>query len=71
MLSTNEIADVLESVDDEDDIQGIDVYIDPPCTGTVSDDHSGVEDSDNKNRLKRRQLLAPAETVVPTTTRRC
>lgn len=64
VLSTNEIAEVLETLDCEEGVQGFDVYIDPPCDGTISDGDSGEEDCDNINRLNRHQLLAPAEMVV-------
>lgn len=64
VLSTNEIIDALESFNDEEDVRGIDVYIDPPCGGSISDGDSGEEDCDNINRLNRHQLLAPAEMVV-------
>ncbi|KAJ8720677.1 hypothetical protein PYW08_006142 [Mythimna loreyi] len=39
-LSANEIADALEAFDDNDNIQGVDVYLDPPCEGTISDGDS-------------------------------
>ncbi|XP_050556383.1 uncharacterized protein LOC126911729 [Spodoptera frugiperda] len=64
VLSTHEIADALEDFDDDEDLQGLDIYIDPPCDGTMSDGDSGEEDCDSINRLNRHQLLAPAEMVL-------
>lgn len=64
VLSTHEIADALEAFDDDEDVQGIDIYMDPPCDGTISDGDSGEEDCDSLNRLNRHQLLAPAEMVL-------
>ncbi|XP_035455963.2 piggyBac transposable element-derived protein 3-like [Spodoptera frugiperda] len=64
VLSTHEIADALEDFDDDEDLQGLDIYINPPCDGTMSDGDSGEEDCDSINRLNRHQLLAPAEMVL-------
>lgn len=64
VLKINEIIDTLEDLDAEEDIQGIDVYMDPPADGIESDGDSGEEDCDDVNRLNRNQLLAPAEIVM-------
>ncbi|CAG5000277.1 unnamed protein product [Parnassius apollo] len=66
LLSTTEIADALEASEEVEDIQGIDVYIDPPCNGEISDGDSGEEDCCDFDRLNRYQLLAPAELVIHT-----
>lgn len=65
-LKTHEILDELEALLDDDDIAQLDVYIQPPEQGPTdeTDADSGDEDSDDPNRLNRRQLQAPAELVV-------
>lgn len=62
-LTAHEILDCLESIDVED-VQGLDVYIDPPCSGILSDGDSDEEDGNDVDRMNRHQLLAPAELVV-------
>ncbi|CAG5049912.1 unnamed protein product [Parnassius apollo] len=66
LLSTTEIADALEALEEVEDIQGIDVYIDPPCNGEISDGDSREEDCCDFERLNRHQLLASAELVIHT-----
>ncbi|CAG4960951.1 unnamed protein product [Parnassius apollo] len=66
LLCTTENADALETLEEVEDIQGIDVYTDPPCNGEISDGDSGKEDYCDFDRLNRHQLLAPAELVIHT-----
>lgn len=65
ILSTNEIVDVLESsMGDDEGLQNIEVYLDPPCDGAISDGDSGDENCGDIERLNRHQLLAPAELIL-------
>ncbi|CAG9781784.1 unnamed protein product [Diatraea saccharalis] len=50
VLTTNEIIEVLEELDPDEHVQGIEVYMDPPGDGLVSDGDSGEEDCDDINR---------------------
>ncbi|CAG4987815.1 unnamed protein product [Parnassius apollo] len=63
-LSTNEIVDIVHNLDLDDKATGIDIYIDPPGDGLVSDSDSGDETNVSFDNLLRRQLLAPAELVL-------
>ncbi|CAB3229989.1 unnamed protein product [Arctia plantaginis] len=64
LLSTNEIVDFVHNLDSDDEATGIDIYIDPPGDGLVSDSDSGDETNANFENVSRRQLLAPAELVL-------
>ncbi|CAK1601937.1 unnamed protein product [Parnassius mnemosyne] len=62
-LSTNEV-DIVHNLDSDDEATGIDIYIDPPGDGLVSDSDSGDKTNVSFDNLSRRQLLAPAELVL-------
>lgn len=64
MLTTNEIADILEDLVEEENVHVIDVFMNPPCDGQISDGDSGDEECSDIARLNRDQLLAPAELMV-------
>ncbi|CAB3257598.1 unnamed protein product [Arctia plantaginis] len=63
-LSSNEIVDFVHNLDSDDEATGIDIYIDPPGDGLVSDSDSGDETNASFENLSRRQLLAPTELVL-------
>lgn len=59
-LTTNDIIYLLENITDDDEIQGANVFIDPPGDDRVSDGDSGEEEDAYFHNLSCRQLLAPA-----------
>lgn len=61
---TNEIIDELENLDSDDETRGVDIFIEPPGSGRVSDGDSGDEEDVYFHHLSRRQLLAPASIIL-------
>lgn len=63
-LTTNEIVDIVNDLDSDNEVTGLDIYIEPPGDGLVSDSDSGDETNVSFENLSGRQLLAPAELVL-------
>lgn len=56
-LTTNEIVDIVNDLESEDEATAVDIYIDPPGDGLVSDLDSGDEANVSFENLSRRQLF--------------
>lgn len=54
----------MEDLQHEQDVQAVDIFMDPPCDGHISDGDSGDEDNQGVENLNRHQLLAPSEMVI-------
>ena len=56
--------DILSALEEDDDVNGADIYLTPPDDGTASDEDSGGEDDVTPNNLSGKQLSAAGEAVI-------